>query len=179
MTLVIGEDVERTVKHADLSNPKVHQLPAKMALHKQLPYVKGTILWYAKAAVDNIGNYGTTLRNVYWKYPALQPEMPFIDGKAPQKVKKLKPMWIDRDYVLFWTAPSAKSWDDETVKYVVYRFAKGEKVNIDDPSKIVAITNETFYKLPFVQGKEKWTYVVTALDRLQNESKIAKKNIKL
>lgn len=177
--LVIGEDVERTVKHADLSNPKVHQLPAKMALHKQLPYVKGTILWYAKAAVDNIGNYGTTLRNVYWKYPALQPEMPFIDGKAPQKVKKLKPMWIDSDYVLFWTAPAAKSWDDETVKYVVYRFAKGEKVNIDDPSKIVAITNETFYKLPFVQGKEKWTYVVTALDRLQNESKIAKKNIKL
>ena len=177
--LVIGEDVERTVKHADLSNPKVHQLPAKMALHKQLPYVKGAILWYAKAAVDNIGNYGTTLRNVYWKYPALQPEMPFIDGKAPQKVKKLKPMWIDSDYVLFWTAPAAKSWDDETVKYVVYRFAKGEKVNIDDPSKIVAITNETFYKLPFVQGKEKWTYVVTALDRLQNESKIAKKNIKL
>ena len=150
-----------------------------MALHKQLPYVKGTILWYAKAAVDNIGNYGTTLRNVYWKYPALQPEMPFIDGKAPKKVKKLKPMWIDGDYVLFWTAPEAKSWDDETVKFVVYRFAKGEKVNTDDPSKIVAITNEPFYKLPYVQGKEKWNYVVTALDRLQNESKMAKKKIKL
>ena len=69
--------------------------------------------------------------------------------------------------------------DDEIVKFVVYRFAKGEKVNTDDPSKIVAITNDPFYKLPYVQGKEKWTYVVTALDRLQNESKTAKKNIKL
>ena len=46
-------------------------------------------------------------------------------------------------------------------------------------SKILTITNETFYKLPYVKGKEKWTYVVTALDRLQNESKIAKKKIKL
>ena len=72
-----------------------------------------------------------------------------------------------------------KSWDDEAVKYVVYRFAKGEKVDINDPSKIITITNDTFYKLPYEKGHEKWTYVVTALDRLQNESKIAKKKIKL
>jgi hypothetical protein len=141
--------------------------------------VQGSVLWYAKAAVDNIGNYGTNLRNIYWKYPALQPSMPFIDGKAPQKVKKLKPIWIGDEYVLFWTAPKAKKWDDEAVKYVVYRFAKGESVNIDDPSKIVAITDQTFVRLPYRNGKEKWIYAVTALDRLQNESKVAKKKIKL
>lgn len=177
--LVIGEDVERTVKNADLHNPQSHQLAAKMALHRQLPNVQGSVLWYAKAAVDNIGNYGTNLRNIYWKYPALQPSMPFIDGKAPQKVKKLKPIWIGDEYVLFWTAPKAKKWDDEAVKYVVYRFAKGESVNIDDPSKIVAITDQTFARLPYRNGKEKWIYAVTALDRLQNESKVAKKKIKL
>jgi hypothetical protein len=48
--------------------------------------------------------------------------MPFIDDKAPKKLKKLKPMWIDNDYVLFWTRAKSKSWDDEIVKYVVYRF---------------------------------------------------------
>ena len=177
--LIIGEDIERTVKHADPNNPQSHQQRAKMALHKQLNNVQGTVLWYAKAAVDNVGNYGSNLRDVYWKYPALQPEMPFIDGKAPQKVKKLKPMWIDGDYVLFWTAPKYKSWDDEAVKYVVYRFAPGETVNTDDPSKIFAITNQTFVTLPYKNGKEKWVYVVTALDRLQNESKAVKKKIKL
>ena len=177
--LIIGEDVERTVKHADPKNPKSHQLAAKMALHQQLPHVQGSVLWYAKAAVDNVGNYGTNLRNVYWKYPALQPEMPFIDGKAPQKVKKLKPMWMGDDYVLFWTAPKAKSWDDEAVKYVVYRFKKNESIDTDDPSKIFAITDQPFVKLPYQNGKEKWVYVVTALDRLQNESKIVKKKIKL
>ena len=177
--LVIGEDVERTVKFSDPKNPNTHQLPAKMALHRQLPAVKGTVLWYAKAAVDNVGNYGTALRQVYWKYPALQPEMPFLDHKAPKKVKKLQPVWTEDGLILFWTAPKWKHWGDETTKYVVYRFADGEKVNTNDPSKILTITQQTFYKLPYKEGKERWTYVVTALDRMQNESKAVKKKIKL
>ena len=74
--LFIGEDVERTVKAADPRNPQSHQMPAKMRLHQENPGVQGTVLWYAKVAVDNIGKYGSNLRNVYWRYPALQPLMP-------------------------------------------------------------------------------------------------------
>ena len=177
--LIIGEDVERTVKYADPQNPNSHQLPAKMRLHQQLPGVKGTVLWYAKAAVDNVGQYGTSLRNNYWRYPALQPSMPFISDKAPKKVTKVKPIWMSDGYVLFWTAPKGKDWKDEAVKYVVYRFASNEKVDINDPTKIVVITANTYYKLPYADGKQKFTYVVTALNRLQNESKIVKKKIKL
>ena len=177
--LIIGEDVERTVKFADPQNPNTHQLTAKMRLHKQLPAVKGSVLWYAKAAVDNVGNYGTALRQYYWRYPALQPEMPFIDGKAPKKVRKVKAVWTSDGYVLFWTAPKAKGWKDEVTKYVVYRFNRNEKVNTDDPSKIVAITTQPFYKLPYNDGNTKFVYAVTALDRLQNESKVVKKKVKL
>ena len=177
--LVIGEDVERTAKAPDTKNPQVHQQAAKMALHRQMPNVSGTVLWYAKAAVDNIGNYGSNLRNVYWKYPALQPARPFIDGKAPKSVRKMKPVWTQDGYILFWTAPKGESWEDKAVKYVVYRFRKGEKLDINNPAKIVAITNQPFYKLPYVNGSEKWVYAVTALDRLQNESKVVKKKIKL
>ena len=177
--LVIGEDVERTVKYRDPKNPNVHQLSAKMALHQQLPNVQGSVLWYAKAVVDNVGNYGTSLRQTYWRYPALQPAMPFIDDKAPGKVRKMKPIWTSDGYVLFWTAPKGDGWNDQAVKYVVYRFGAKEKIDTNDPSKICAITTQPFYKLPYVDGKEKWVYVVTALDRLQNESKAVKKKIKL
>jgi len=177
--LFIGEDIERTVKHGDPQNPNLNQLPAKMRLHRELPAVKGTVLWYAKAAVDNVGNYGLALRTGYWKYPALQPTMPFIDGKAPRKVRKLKPVWTSDGYILFWTAPKGEGWKDEAVRYVVYRFAKGEAVDTGDPSKIVAITDRTYYKLPYEDGSVKYTYVVTALDRMQNESKMKKKKVKL
>jgi len=50
---------------------------------------------------------------------------------------------------------------------------------IRDSTKIVAITTSTYYKLPYADGKKKYTYVVSALNRLQNESKIVKKKIKL
>lgn len=171
--LYIGEDVERTVKHTDPQNPSQHQLPAKMQLHEQMKNVNGTVLWYAKAAVDNVGNYGSLLRNHYWKYPALTPRMEFIDGKAPKKVRKMKVVETSDGHVLFWQAPKGKDWKDAARRYVVYRFAKGEKVNIDDPSHIVAITYDEFYKLPNVKRKD--VYVVTALDRMANESKGKKK----
>ena len=167
------------MKYPDLQNANTHQLAAKMNLHRQNPAVKGTVLWYAKAAVDNVGNYGTQLRNVYWKNPVLQPDMSFISNKAPKKVSKLSPVWTEDGYILFWTPSKGKNWETKSEKYVVYRFGKGEKVNIDDASKIVTITDQFFYKLPYNDGKEKFTYVVTALNRIQNESKPAKKVVKL
>lgn len=177
--LYIGESIENTVSNADPKNPASHQLPAKMALHQQLHHVKGTVLWYAKVAAEDLGGYGTMLRQVYWKHPALQPLMPFLDDKSPRKPKHVKPVWTSDGYILFWTAPKGNSWDDKAHKYVVYRFAKGEKVDIADASKIVKITSDTMYKLPYEDGKHAYTYVVTALDRVGNESKGKKRKIKL
>lgn len=166
--LYIGEDIERTVKNADKNNPRINQMAAKFRLHQQSRNVQGTVLWYAKAAVDNIGNYGHNLRNYYWKTPALQPLMPFIDKKAPKKVKGLKALDFGEGPMLMWRAPKSRTWHDDAVSYVVYRFERGEKVNINDPSKIVTITRTPFVELP---EKSKATYVVTALDRMSNESK--------
>lgn len=169
--LFIGEDIDRTVKFG--------QQAQKRALSQQMPNVKGTVLWYAKAAVDDTGNYGTTLRRDYWRYPALQPQMPFIDKKAPKSPRKVKPVWTSDGYILFWTAPKGNNWDDVATCYVVYCFEKGEQINIDDPSKILAVTSQTFFKLPYKNGRQKYTYVVTALDRLHNESKPVKKTVRL
>ena len=152
---------------------------AKFALHSQLPGVNGTVLWYAKAVADDLGKYGTMLRKAYWKYPALQPRMPFIDDKAPAKPRKVKPVWTPDGYILFWTAPKGKKWNDVATKYVVYRFANGEPITTEDPSHIVAITSDTMFKLPYVDGSTRYTYIVTALDRMSNESKAVKKKVKL
>jgi uncharacterized lipoprotein YddW (UPF0748 family) len=177
--LFIGEDVERTTKYADPANPNSHQLPAKRRLHQQLSHVDGSVLWYSKAVVDNVGNYGEVLRTAYWKHPALQPLMPFIDHKAPKKPAKVKARWTADGYLLTWKQPKGKKWGDVVNRYVVYRFAKGEKVDIEDASKILAVTSATSLKLPYRDGSQQWVYVVTALDRLSNESKAVKKKVKL
>ena len=170
--LYIGEDVERTVKYKDDDNPNQHQMPAKYKLHDFANNVQGTVLWYAKAAVDNIGNYGMMLRNVYWRTPALQPLMPFISKKQPGKPRKVKMVWTSDGPMLFWTAPKTKSkskdWASNAHQYAVYC-----------DGTLVAVTSDTFFKLPYVDGKTKHTYVVTSLNRIHNESKSVKKKIKL
>ena len=177
--LYIGEDVERTTKYADPQNPNSHQLPAKHRLHQRMKNVSGTVLWYAKAVVDNVGNYGQVLRQNYWRYPTLPPLMPFLDDKAPKKPVKVKPVWTADGYILFWTPPTAKTWGDVTNRYVIYRFDDGEAVDLNSTRHIVKITYDTMYKLPYEDGKTKYTYVVTALDRVGNESEGVKKKIKL
>ena len=176
--LYIGEDIERTAKFADPQNPKSHQLPAKHRLHGQMKNVKGTVLWYAKTAADNVGNIGHTLRDYYWHYPALPPMMTFMDNKAPKGVGSLKFQWTEQGPVLSWKAPKGKKWGDVANRFVVYRFEKGEKVNLEDASKILMVTYGTSFKVPYVENS-KPTFVVTALDRVGNESKGKKKAVKL
>ena len=84
----------------------------------------------------------------YHKYPALPPVFDFMDNEAPDKVRKMKPVWTEDGYLLFWTAPKYKDEMDRAVQYVIYRFDAKENV-------------------------------VTALDRLHNESKIVAKKVKL
>ena len=68
---------------------------------------------------------------------------------------------------------------DRAVQYVVYRFGPKETVRLDDPSHIVAITRNTRLLLPYQDGRTTWRYVVTALDRLQNESLPTSRKVKL
>ena len=177
--LYIGEDIERTVKYADPKNPLSHQQPAKWLLKDQAKNVKGTVLWYAKMAVDNPGNYGLKLRYDYWSTPALQPLMPFIDNKAPRKPKKIKITHIDNEYYISWKAPKGKGWKDKANKYVIYCFDKNETINLEDPSHILAITYNTTYKLPTLKSNPKKVIIITALDRMENESIGKKKKITL
>ena len=177
--LFIGQSVMNTVQNADPKNPSINQLPRKMALQRAYQTIGGSCQWPASAVVENAGKYRDALIAEYHKYPALPPVFDFMDNEAPAKVRKMKPVWTEDGYILFWTAPKYKEEMNRAVQYVVYCFNDKEKVNIDDPSHIVAITRDNFYKLPYEDGKTKYRYVVTALDRLHNESKSVGKKIKL
>lgn len=177
--LVIGQDLERTVKASDLQNPQQNQLPAKWNLQRFLNNVSGNCLWYSAVVANNTGRVTEALSRQYQRTPALLPSMPFMDDKAPRKPRKVKPVWTSDGYILFWTAPKAKKEMDKAKWYVVYRFKKGQDKDYDNPENIVAITADTYFKLPYQNGRESYTYAVSALDRLHNESKPVKKSVKL
>ncbi|MNL84724.1 hypothetical protein D3C87_2127850 [compost metagenome] len=55
---------------------------------------------------------------------------------------------------------------------MVYRFAEGEKISILDPKNIVKISFEDYISFidTGVESGKRYSYLVTALDRLKNES---------
>jgi hypothetical protein len=61
---------------------------------------------------------------------------------------------------------------DKAVQYVVYRFKRGERVDFSDATHIYNITREARVLLTGNQKGD--VFYVTALDRLQNESKAVK-----
>lgn len=177
--LVVGQDVKRSIKAVDPHNENINQLPRKYMLQRSLPGIEGSCIWYSAAVANNEGNSAIAYQRLLHPYPALQPTMPYIDGKRPKKVRHLTTHGAPDGFYLFWLAPKSKKEMDRAVQYVVYRFRKGEKRNYDDPSKIVAITRNTVYRLPYTDGQIKYSYAVTALDRMQNESKPKRKTVRL
>ena len=110
----------------------------------------------------------TALEKVYQRYPALVPTMPFKDKIAPKKVKGGKVIPTDQGRVLVWLTKDTKDEMQRAVRYAVYRFAKGQHIDLDNPANIVAITAQTYWPVP--ESDQGCTYVVTALDRCNNES---------
>jgi len=172
--LFIGQDIDRTVAGVDPNDSTKNQQMLKLDIQRSLKNVQGSCMWYAAALANNTGNYRTVLEQEYHKYPALQPVFDFMDNKAPKSPTKPRFTSSNARVYLTWRAPKAKTEMDKACQYVVYRFAPGEKVNIEDPSHIMTITpralgeDGTFE----VEGDQYgYTYVITALDRMGNESK--------
>ena len=179
--LYIGQDVARTMRFADPQFPERNQLPRKMQLERTLPGIDGNCWWPAYELIRNNGGIADSLRNNYQAFPALIPAYTFMHNKAPKDVKSLKAEWTPTGYVLHWKQNGGDANNPEKAQYhVVYCFKNGEKTRLDDPSKIVAITKETAFLLPYEKGKIKYKYVVTTVDRFHNETKKGKsKKVKL
>lgn len=172
--LYIGQDIVRTVKADDVRGRGGNQLDHKMTLQRSLPAIGGACWWPAYEIQDNAGGIADRLKQKEQVHPALVPAYTHLHDKAPKDVKKLKAEWTRDGYILHWVDDKNKNNPETASYYVIYRFGNKDKENFNDPSKIVAITGDPFYKLPYNKGKTKYKYAVRTVDRFHNESKKGK-----
>jgi uncharacterized lipoprotein YddW (UPF0748 family) len=178
--LYIGQDVNRTVKTPDQVYSWKNQLPAKMEPARTLPGIDGNCWWSGYSLIGNTQGIADSLGNNYQKYPALIPAYVHQHKKAPKDVKKLKAEWTPFGYILHWKQNGNPVNPEKAQYYVIYRFENKEKTDLTNPSKIVCVTRETSYLLPYDKGKMEYKYVVTSVDRFHNETKKGKsKKVKL
>lgn len=105
-------------------------------------------------------------RSNYYGSIAIPPVMPWLGNNAPI-APDAKLMRQGKNTILSWNKGLTISGD---LKYLVYRFQKNEKVDLENASKIICLTQGTSFTDENV-GQQQYKYVITALDRLWNESR--------
>jgi len=148
------------------------QIPAQVRYIRNNNRVQGSVYFSSKSFSNVARAAGDSLRNDLYKYPALPPQMPWLDDIEPNRPQLLTADALQDGVHLRWQKP-LKAEDGETASgYVIYRFGEGEEITVLDAKNILKISFEeftTFIDTSVEQGK-RYNYLVTALDRLKNES---------
>ncbi len=153
--LYIGQDVERTMTK--------NELDVKTDMARKAENICGNCWWPAGSLTKNFGGSAKSLREKIQAVPALVPPSSWL--KANDKVKEVDGIRIESGKVISWQKDEPKGKIEDIVKYIVYRFDSLDDIDTDNPSAIVSISPENSYK-----AKSKGVYVVTAVDRINNES---------
>lgn len=165
--LYIGQDVARTMK--------IRQLAAKINDTRDLKYVEGNIFWPANELLWNNKGVADSLQYIYHRYPALIPPYEKLNKSIPEKVKHTRTVRTNEGVLLEWYALQDPDNPESASYFVIYRFRKKEKIDLERPENIYAVTPELFYLIPHAPKGRKYKYVITAVDRFHNESKPTKK----
>lgn len=169
--LYIGQDLKRSIDRNEL-NLKIRQT-------REMPFVHGNCYWYGYQILDNFSGVANAMRTDLHRSKTLIPAYTHLYKGRPAEVKKLTDVYTEDMHFLTWEYKKDPSNPESARRFVVYRFLRGEKVDIERAENIVKITPDNFFVLPYEGGESRYTYVVTALDAFHNESKPAKTKVKL
>ncbi|MEV4103760.1 family 10 glycosylhydrolase [Nonomuraea sp. NPDC049649] len=158
--LYIGQGLYRVGAKDEAAWRKPGELSAHLTLNRKHEAIRGDVYFSAKQLLSNpLGAMDRVAKNHYAR-PALLPLMEARGGAAPAKPSKVK------------AAGTAVSWApvQGARAYAVYRVPKpGGDCHTTDARNLVAVVSD-----PSFTAKSAGTYLVTALDRLHNESGAAR-----
>ncbi|PWG80769.1 glycoside hydrolase [Pararcticibacter amylolyticus] len=170
--LYIGQGVYRATEDKEGWRDR-KQLPEQVRYLRQNERVQGSVYFSSKSLTNNLAGFRDSLKNDFYKYPALQPQMIWLDAIPPLAPLELEATASQEGVKLKWNPPLPVRDGESAYGYVVYRFDKKERVDINNPKNIIHIgfnRSETFYTDKSYGHTGKYVYLVTAIDRLKNES---------
>ncbi len=147
------------------------QLPYQLSLNRRYPSVNGSIFYSANSFQGNPHQIETLLREDRFRYPALIPSMAWKDSIPPLAPQHLKAEVKEGQIRLHWNAPPPAPDGETADYYVLYRFSRNEAPDPERSDRIVSIQKATVYTDRAVLPQQRYTYLLTAVDRLHNESR--------
>lgn len=194
--LYIGQDVQRTMSNPDPKRGDSNELATKVELSRSLPNVDGNVWWHGYWVTGNLKGVADSLANVHQQYLALPPDYRDVAirrgaTRAEADIIPAAPTGLKMEHkdglsILTWDPPHnasmSKAGKDysgngnatDVIRYAVYEFFEGEPVDIENAEALIAVTPTNAFAVGNTADIPKGTrYAVTALDRLNRESKPA------
>jgi uncharacterized lipoprotein YddW (UPF0748 family) len=170
--LYMGQGPYKINKNADSTWFHPSEMPRQIRLNRQYPQIQGSVYFSSKSIMSNPNHIADSLQEDFYRYPSLIPTMPWRDSIAPLPPKELKAKRHLHGIILSWQAPAAAPDGDTAFYYVIYRFNRKQAINTEDPRNILAIYRDkaTSFTDEKVEPGKKYIYLLTAIDRLHNES---------
>ncbi len=170
--LYIGQGAYRATENREGWRNR-QQIPDQIRYLRNNARVQGSVFFSSKSLTRNLAGVNDSLRNDFYRYPALQPAMLWLDDVAPNPPREIKAEALADCVDVSWQRPAAASDGQIAYGYVIYRFDEGDEINISNPKNILKIAFDaslTKFSDTSVLPDSRYTYVVTSIDRLKNES---------
>jgi uncharacterized lipoprotein YddW (UPF0748 family) len=177
--LYIGQGAYRVgTQDRDKTWQNPSELSKQMRFIRQFSAIGGSVFFSSKSLINNKLGLADSLRQQFYQYPALPPPMSWKDNTPPLPPSNLTAKRLMQGIEVSWDKPNAARDGDLARQYIVHRFLKGETIDLKDPRSIIAITKEQQLIDKIIVKGRTYIYVVTALDRLNNESSDAKAELR-
>ncbi len=170
--LYIGQAPYRLFENRLASFKLPQEIPDEIRYLRHNPRVQGSVFFSSKTLQKNPLGFTDSLRNTYYRYPALPPPMLWLDSVAPNAPRELRVKARHQHFMLTWQSPLPARDKEPVYGYVIYRFDAKDTVNTDQAEHILQIqyNTDTTYEDDTTEPGKTYLYVITAIDRLKNES---------
>jgi uncharacterized lipoprotein YddW (UPF0748 family) len=169
--VIIGHGVYKINTDNDVLWKEPGQIEKQIRLNRQLDNIKGSAFFSSKSFRSNPLGVSDSLKIKLYKYKALMPEI-VLPPSVKDRQYPIAFTAREKGIQLFWQENEAPTDLSSHSCYVIYRFSKSEKVDLNDARKILVVLpfTENYFTDTGAKRRKKYTYVVTSLDRYNRES---------
>jgi len=152
-----------------------NQIPTQLRLNRQTSTIQGSIFYNTTTFRNNPLGLRDSVRTNFYARPALLPAMPWKPSFSPPTPTELTTIPSGTTMALRWkvfTGTTAPGFPSPVSQFVIYRFegnAVGDRSTAQFIRAITPDATSNFTDTDLKPG-QMYTYVVTTLDRLHNES---------
>jgi uncharacterized lipoprotein YddW (UPF0748 family) len=178
--LYIGEGIYRSMEPRSYAWRNKAQLPNQLKILRGYPQVQGSIFFSSSSFKTNPNGWADSLRNNYYKYPAIVPPMNWIDSVKPSRPVLLfdsSKAAVYNDTVDFYLHQDTINMNVN--RYVIYNFQNLSKIDNMDPKNITEIIDagNNYYKFNLQHippQRNKVVIAATCLTATNNESPLSR-----